>query len=103
MGVEIVKLKDARSGCVIDTDTGKQVSNVTRAEVVLTPDECTATLTLCNAKMSVRPDSVALRMDVSDDMVTRAEAVFAAQRKVLATKEACRQLIREMLKAALEV
>lgn len=103
MGVEIVKLKDARSGCVIDTDTGKQVNNVTRAEVVLTPEGCTATLTLINAKMSVRPDSVALKMDVSDEMIARAEAVFAAQRKVMMTKEACRQLIKEMLKAALEV
>lgn len=100
MGVEIVKLKDARSGCVIDTDTGKQVSNVTRAEVVLTPDECMATLTLCNAKMSVRPDSVALRMDVSDDMVTRAEDAFNEHWR---TRESLRHLIREMLKAALEV
>ena len=103
MTVEIVKLKGARSGCVIDTDTGKQVSNVTRAEVVLTPDECMATITLCNAKMSVRPDSVALRMDVSDDMVARAYEVFAAWRKVMMTKGSCRRLIREMLKAALEV
>ena len=103
MGVEIVKLKDARSGCVIDTDTGKQVSNVTRAEVVLTPDECMATLTLCNAKMSVRPDSVAMRMDVSDDMVARAEAVLDAWPDVFLTEDTLRQLIREMLKAALEV
>lgn len=103
MGVEIVKLKGARSGCVIDTDTGKQVSNVTRAEVVLTPEECTATLTICNAKMSVRPDSVALRMDVSDDMVTRAEAVLDAWPDVFLTEDTLRQLIREMLKAALEV
>ena len=100
MGVEIVKLKGARSGCVIDTDTGKQVSNVTRAEVVLTPDECTATLTICNAKMSVRPDSVALRMDVSDDMVARAEDAFNEHWR---TRESLRHLIREMLKAALEV
>lgn len=100
MGVEIVKLKGARSSYVIDTDTGKLVNNVTRAEVVLTPEECTATLTLCNANMSVRPDSVSLRMDVSDDMMDRAEDAFNEHWR---TRESLRHLIREMLKAALEV